>query len=193
MHAVIARAIDALKHMYGAFSPDLFSEEYYTMKISARLVSVTASVLALATLTACVAPAPVYQTSRYPYQPSYPAAQSPYAEFGHVANIEVLRSETAGTGTSGGGAVAGGVIGGVVGNQFGRGSGRAAATALGVVGGALLGNSIEANRNGPRVYESYRLSVRTDNGAYRSFDVPSPGDLRIGDRVRIEGGQISRF
>ena len=33
------------------------------MKISMRFVSVTASVLAVATLTACVAPAPVYQTS----------------------------------------------------------------------------------------------------------------------------------
>jgi outer membrane lipoprotein SlyB len=163
------------------------------MKISFRLLSVTASVLALATLTACVAPAPVYQTSRYPYQPAYQAAPSAYVEFGHVANIEVLRSETQGTGTSGGGAVAGGVIGGVVGNQFGRGGGRAAATALGVVGGALLGNSIEANRNGPRAYESYRVSIQTDNGAYRSFDVPNPGDLRIGDRVRIDGGQISRM
>ncbi|RYF66707.1 MAG: glycine zipper 2TM domain-containing protein, partial [Comamonadaceae bacterium] len=90
-------------------------------------------------------------------------------------------------------AVAGGVLGGVVGNQFGRGSGRAAATALGIVGGALLGNTIEAQNNAPRAYESYRVSVQTDQGAYRVFDVPSPGDLRIGDRVRIDGGQLSRY
>jgi outer membrane lipoprotein SlyB len=183
-HAFRTHAQGALRHTF---------EEHYPMKTSIRVVSVTASVLALATLTACVAPAPVYQTSRYPYQPVQPVAQSPYVEYGHVANIEVLRSQTAGAGTTGGGAVAGGVLGGVVGNQFGHGSGRAAATALGVVGGALLGNSIEANRNAPRVYESYRVSIQTDNGGYRSFDVPSPGDLRIGDRVRIDGGQISRF
>ncbi len=166
------------------------------MKISLRFLSVTASVLALATLTACVAPAPVYQTTRYPYQAPpqpYAAVQSPYVERGRVANIEVLRSETAGTGTSGGGAVAGGLIGGVVGNQFGRGGGRAAATALGLVGGALLGNSIESQNNGPRAYESYRVSVQTENGTYRVFDVASPGDLRIGDMVRIENGQISRW
>ncbi|RZL88719.1 MAG: glycine zipper 2TM domain-containing protein [Variovorax sp.] len=163
------------------------------MKNSFRLVSVTASALALAALTACVAPAPVYQTSRYPYQPVQPAAQGPYVEYGQVANIEVIRSQTAGTGTSGGGAVAGGLLGGVVGNQIGHGNGRAAATAIGAIGGAFLGNSIEANRNGPRVYESYRVSVQTDNGAYRAFDVPTPGDLRIGDRVRIDNGQISRF
>ena len=45
----------------------------------------------------------------------------------------------------------------------------------------------------PRVYESYRVSIQTDNGAYRAFDVPSPGDLRVGDRVRIDNGQISRI
>ena len=163
------------------------------MKNPTRLVSATASVLALAALTACVAPQPVYQTSRYPYQPAYPAAPSAYVEFGRVANIEVIRSQTSGAGPTGGGAVAGGVLGGVVGNQFGHGSGRAAATALGVVGGALLGNNIEANANAPRAYESYRVSIQTDQGAYRSFDVPSPGDLRIGDRVRIDGGQISRM
>jgi len=167
------------------------------MNRTARFLSVTASVAALAMLTACVAPVPVYH-SRYPYQPpshAYPAAypSASYVEYGHVANIEVLRSETAGYGTSGGGAVAGGLIGGAVGNQIGQGTGRAAATALGLIGGALLGNTIEAQHNAPRVYESFRVSVQTDNGGYRAFDVPSPGDLRVGDRVRIDNGQISRY
>ncbi|EGC99123.1 17 kDa surface antigen, partial [Burkholderia sp. TJI49] len=27
----------------------------------------------------------------------------------------------------------------------------------------------------------------------RSFDVQSPGDLRPGDRVRIDGNQLSRY
>ena len=49
------------------------------------------------------------------------------------------------------------------------------------------------NNRAPRAYQSYRVSVQTDNGGYRAFDVPSPGDLRIGDRVRIDNGQISRF
>ncbi len=55
------------------------------MKIPTRLACVTGSALALAALTACVAPQPVYETSRYPYQPAYPAAQSAYVEYGHVA------------------------------------------------------------------------------------------------------------
>jgi hypothetical protein len=48
--------------------------------------------------------------------------------------------------TSGAGAVMGGIAGGAIGNQIGKGSGRAAATAIGLIGGALLGNSIEGNR-----------------------------------------------
>jgi len=179
------------------------------MKSIPRFVPLTASLLAVAMLTACVAPVPVYPSTPYPHQPAqaapypyqqpqaapypYQQQQGAYAEFGRIANIEVLHSQGPAYGTTGGGAVAGGVIGGVVGNQFGHGSGRAAATALGVVGGALLGNSIEAQNTAPRVYESYRVSVQTDNGAYRVFDVPHPGDLRIGDRVRIDNGQISRY
>jgi outer membrane lipoprotein SlyB len=167
------------------------------MKKQLRILSLTAGIVALATLTACVAPQPVYETARYPYhpraQPAYATQQDPYAEYGQVANIEVIRSETRGAAPSGGGAVAGGLIGGVVGNQFGHGGGRAAMTALGLVGGALLGNNIEANNNAPRAYESYRISVQTERGGYRAFDVPTPGDLRIGDRVVINGGQISRY
>ena len=177
------------------------------MRIPFRFLSTCAGVLATVTLTACVAPAPAYQATSYPYpqqqpyrqqqpypqQQPYAAAPSPYVEYGRVANIEVLQGTTAGTGTTGGGAVAGGVVGGLVGNRFGGGNGRVAATALGIVGGALLGNSIEASRNGPRASESYRVSIQTDGGGYRSFDVSSPGDLHIGDRVRIDNGQISRY
>ncbi|WP_431275824.1 glycine zipper 2TM domain-containing protein [Variovorax ureilyticus] len=164
------------------------------MKISIRPLAVVASALALSALTACVAPQPVYQTARYPYQPPVQQmAPGAYVEYGRVANIEVIQSQSSGASTTGGGAIAGGVVGGVLGNQIGHGNGRAAATALGLVGGALLGNSIEANANAPRTYQTYRVSIQTDNGGYRAFDVPSPGDLRIGDRVVINNGQISRY
>lgn len=44
---------------------------------------------------------------------------------------------------SGAGAVMGAIAGGAVGNQIGGGSGKAAATALGIFGGAILGDKIE--------------------------------------------------
>ena len=163
---------------------------------STRAFSIAAGVLALASLTACVAPQPVYQTTnRYPYQAApYPVQGAPaYVELGRVANIEVLQTQTNAGPTSGGGAVVGGLVGGVLGNQVGHGAGRAAATGLGLIVGAVAGNAVEANTRAPRVYQNYRVSIQTDNGGYRAFDVPSPGDLRIGDRVRIDNGQISRF
>lgn len=51
--------------------------------------------------------------------------------------------------TTGAGAVIGAIAGGAIGNSVGRGNGRAAATGLGIVGGALLGNQIEASGQTP--------------------------------------------
>ena len=97
-------------------------------------------------------PEPRYPVPAGAARPPVPGAPA-YVEYGRVANIEVLRSpDRRGSGTTGGGAVVGGVVGGVLGNQIGHGGGRAAATALGAVGGALLGNAIEANNNAPRVH-----------------------------------------
>lgn len=174
-----------------------------------RAVSVTAAVLMVSALAACVAP---MQTSDSAYPAPYPASTAPgvypqggypaagnpaqnqqraYTEFGRVSNVEVLRTPEQGRG-SGVGAVLGGVAGAVVGRQIGGGSGRDAATVAGVVGGALAGNAIEKNRNST-VRESYRVVIQLDNGSSRAYDVPSYGELRVGDRVRIENGQIFRM
>jgi uncharacterized protein YcfJ len=44
---------------------------------------------------------------------------------------------------SGAGAVVGALAGGIIGSQIGNGSGQAAATAIGMIGGAILGDQIE--------------------------------------------------
>lgn len=59
--------------------------------------------------------------------------------------------------TSGGGALIGAIVGGVIGNQIGHGFGRAAATGIGAVGGAAIGNSVEANRSGYAVQRHCRI------------------------------------
>jgi outer membrane lipoprotein SlyB len=124
--------------------------------------------------------------------PSYPVNNNPRGtEFGRVSNIEVMQSRGSGQ-TSGGGAVLGAVVGGLLGNQVGKGSGRAAATAVGVIGGAVAGNAIEGRNSSGDHVDGYRISVQLDHGGYRVYDVGSPGDLRIGDRVRLYNGQISR-
>jgi len=169
-----------------------------TTKIT-RIATLTGSLVLIASLAACGAPprseeyyagggytttttrapAPVYQT--------YPAV----TEFGRVANIETTQTQGSGR-TSGAGAVIGAVVGGVLGNAVGGGTGRAAATAVGVLGGAVAGNAVE-RRNNSGEYIGYRVSIQLDQGGYRAYDVPSPGDLRIGDRVRMVEGQIQRI
>lgn len=132
--------------------------------------------------------------ARLPEHPPQPVAQARpaapvCASCGHVESVQALEQAAPATGL---GAVAGGVLGGVLGNQVGKGTGRAAATAVGVLGGAVAGNAIEG-RNNQEYVQGYRLSVQLDQGGYRVYDVSSPGDLRIGDRVRLYNGQISRM
>jgi uncharacterized protein YcfJ len=75
---------------------------------------------------------------------------------------QVCGNETVYTGprTSGGGAVLGAIAGGAAGNAIGGGSGRAAATALGVIGGAVLGNHIEGQGR-PEYQTVQRCSTQT--------------------------------
>jgi outer membrane lipoprotein SlyB len=143
--------------------------------------------LALAVLSACASRpqatnAPVYSPSRQ--APAYAVT------YGVVRGIES-------TGTSsdqprGGGAVVGGVIGAVIGRQFGdSSSGKNVGTVAGAVGGALIGNEVE--KNARRDQSAVRVHVQLDHGGTRSFDFKSIGDLRVGDRVRIEGNQLYRL
>lgn len=165
-----------------------------------RLMSLASSAIALATLVACApmngpmnspAQASGYPTTSYPAS-TYPSqnSQGNYVEYGRISNVEVLRSQGQAQG-SGLGAVIGGVAGALVGSQIGGGTGRTAATVVGAVGGAVAGNAIEKNRS-PTTSEAYRVSVQLDNGGTRAYDVPATGDLRTGDRVRIENNQLYR-
>lgn len=131
--------------------------------------------------------------NQYPAQTQYPAQNQPnnYAEYGRVSNIESYQAQQQPKGT-GLGAVLGGVAGAVAGRQIGGGTGRDVATVAGAVGGAVLGNSVEKNRN-PAVTQTYRVTVQLDNGQGRAFDLASPGELRVGDRVRVQNGQIFRY
>ena len=166
-----------------------------------RLMSLASSAVALATLAACApmnspmnsqSPTSGYPTTSYP-SASYPNQNSQvnYVEYGRVSNVEVLRSQGQAQ-ASGLGAVIGGVTGALVGSQIGGGTGRTAATVVGAVGGAVAGNAIEKNRS-PSSSEAYRVSVQLDNGAMRAYEVPSFGELRTGDRVRIENNQLYRI
>jgi outer membrane lipoprotein SlyB len=168
-----------------------------------RFTQATIGAALAASLAACVYAPPPY-AARYPaVQPAgaYPAAGYPTAvapmptEYGRVTNIQVF--QTAGAARTQNvpgallGAVAGAVIGHGVGEAIGGSRARDTATVLGGVAGLGVGSQV-----GTRPVAGapvYRVTVQTDQGVMRFFDVPSPGDLRIGDRVRIDQGVIYHY
>lgn len=108
------------------------------------------------------------------------------AAYGVIDSIETVRS---GNDQIGAGAVIGGIVGGVLGNQVGGGTGRDVATVAGVVGGAVVGHQIEKRNN---QQDAYRIQVRLDRGGYQTV-TQAISDLRVGDRVRIENNQVTRY
>ena len=144
-----------------------------------RLNSMAAIAVAIV-IGACAAPGPRPVDA--------PAARGqPYsdARFGVVDRIEVIRK---GDGSNIAGTVIGGIVGGLIGHQIGSGSGNTAATIAGAAGGAVAGHEIQRRSRGPN--ETFRVSVRTDDGSFRTVVQDNIVDLRPGDRVRIQGGFV---
>jgi outer membrane lipoprotein SlyB len=55
----------------------------------------------------------------------------------------------------------------------------------------MVGNKVEESRNMPR--DVYQISIRLDNGDYRTVNQDSAYDLRIGSRVRVVDGRVYRY
>ena len=115
---------------------------------------------------------------------SYRHASPQRQQEGRVSGIEHLAGPS-----SGGGALLGALVGDVLGHQVGGGSGRTAATGVGALGGAVVGNRLEQNRSAG----AWRVLVDFNDGQRGSYDYQDIGDLQVGDRVRLQNGQISRF
>jgi len=101
--------------------------------------------------------------------------------------VEAIRAVELKGAASGLGAVAGGVTGAVVGNQIGRGNGNTAMTILGAAGGAFAGNEIEKN---VKKRYSYRVTVRMDDGTFRTVSQSSSPAVTVGERVRVVDGVV---
>jgi outer membrane lipoprotein SlyB len=156
-----------------------------------RTLRIAVPALLLALLSACATQRP--QASNAPvYSPSRTGAPQGYASsYGTVRSIESIGASANET-PQGGGAVIGGVLGAIVGRQFADSNhGKNLGTDHGAVGGALVGNEIQ--KNARRDSQGVRVNVQLEQGGVRSFDFQSIGELRVGDRVRIEGSQLYRL
>lgn len=176
------------------------------MKNFKRMGAMAAAVAAALSLGACAySPTTAYPTATVPVAttPVYTTTTAPVytttapvgTEWGRVTNVEFIPAGTAIGASHNGilGAVVGAVVGGVVGNQIGGGSGRDVATVLGAGAGAYAGNRIARNAEGVSTAPGYRVTIQTDNGGWRAFEVPNGSDLRVGERVRIENGVIYKM
>jgi outer membrane lipoprotein SlyB len=142
------------------------------------------------TVNTPAAPAPVYSsTTVAPVAPVVSSAPMG-VEYGRITNIEYFAGGTARSGPNVPGAIVGAVAGAVLGHQVGGGAGRDAATVLGGAAGAAVGSQV--GRTTTVSDAVYRVTVQGDTGVLRYYDVPATGDLRVGDRVRIDNGVIYR-
>jgi outer membrane lipoprotein SlyB len=139
-------------------------------------------------------PSQQYPSQQYPSQP-YPSQQYPWQQYpsqsaylGTVDRIEVINR---GDNNAIAGTVIGGIVGGLIGSQIGGGVGNTVATVAGVAGGAYVGNQVGNRQRGPQ--ESFRVTVRMDNGTIQTINEDNIADLRTGDRVRVDGNNISRY
>lgn len=136
----------------------------------------------------------------YPSGPSYPTTGPAYpsypnqevARYGYVESVDtVTHEQRTGPGI---GAIGGAIAGGVLGHQIGSGSGNTAATIGGAVVGGIVGHQVEQRVRGNQAAGvEYRFRVRMDDGSYQTFSKETHDNIRAGDRVRIERGNIFAY
>ena len=115
-----------------------------------------------------------------------PEAQGACKDCGTVTNVKTVKKEGEGSGL---GAVAGGVIGGVIGHQIGSGRGNTAATVAGAAGGAYAGHQVEKSKKSTTTYQ---VLVKMEDGKDRTFNFSKDTSYRIGDKVKIVDGKLTR-
>jgi len=156
-----------------------------------RLAFIAGSGALAALLAACASPSAPVASAPPPTGSMTTAAAPERVEYGQVTSIESIGGSATRSGPSVPGAIIGAVAGGVLGHQVGGGTGQTAATVLGAAGGAAVGSQVGRGTT-TSAQPAYRVTVQTQSGATRYYDVPATNDLRVGDRVQVEHGVIYR-
>jgi len=107
------------------------------------------------------------------------------ASCGIVRSVTAVANQVTSTGVGG---VIGGLVGGVAGNQVGGGDGKKLATVAGVIGGAVLGNKLEKDRNGTSYFE---VSIDMEGGGQRVVTIANAQGINPGTAVTVIGNDIS--
>jgi outer membrane lipoprotein SlyB len=116
-----------------------------------------------------------------------PLAHAKCDNCGTVTDVKTIKKEGEGSGL---GAVAGGVLGGVLGHQVGSGRGNTAATIVGAGAGAYAGNQVEKNQKSTTTYQ---VIVKMEDGKARTFNFSKETAYRVGDKIKIVDGKLTRL
>jgi len=146
-----------------------------------------ASVLALSFLAAC-SPQEGSPVAASPSTASAVQAMPPIEICTSCGTVRSISPVTQAGQSTGAGAVIGGIVGGVAGNQVGGGSGQQIATAAGVIGGAVLGNTIERNRNAVSYTD---VVIDMDTGGQQTVRIDYPVAFGVGAEVDVRGTSIT--
>ncbi|MFZ4284995.1 glycine zipper 2TM domain-containing protein [Variovorax sp. HJSM1_2] len=111
-----------------------------------------------------------------------PAAGEAQVRYGRINRIDAVQIES--EAHLGLGAVIGGVAGGVLGHQFGGGTGRDVATVAGALAGGVAGAQVEKNQV---KQPGQHIIVQLNDGVAVGITQAADPNLRVGDRVRIDG------
>ena len=127
------------------------------------------------------APSPKQGDARSADTGRKPAPANSCALCGTVESVRTVevRDEAGGAGAAAGGPGAG---------DQAVGGGGAAVTLFGA-GGAIAGSEIEKNM---KKRYAYRVTVRMDDGSFRTISLSSPPTFAVGDKVRVVEGTLVR-
>lgn len=99
-----------------------------------------------------------------------------------MGTVESVRNVAIANPDSGIGTMSGAALGGLAGSEVGHGKGAAAVGILGAVAGGVLGNRVEDQVNKRPGLE---ITVKLDNGDYKSITQTADEIFRPGERVRL--------
>ncbi len=138
-----------------------------------KALSSRAPLLAAALLVAASAAAPLASLAACP-------------NCGTVTDVKTVKKEGEASGV---GAVAGGVLGGVLGHQVGSGRGNTAATIVGAGAGAYAGHQVEKSQ---KATTTYQVIVKMEDGKSRTFNFSKETSYRVGDKIKVVDGKLTR-
>lgn len=107
---------------------------------------------------------------------------------GVIEAINVVEAKADGNNVVG--TIAGGVVGGVLGHQVGGGTGKDIATIAGALGGAYAGNRVQ---NNIAKTTEYHVVVRLESGTTQTVKLAANPDLKVGEKVKLEGNTVVRL